>query len=182
MSKYENSNSIKHFLAGPSIELNYIHPPVKPGEKPITLSDSFISEIVPELKNPRFMTVSDIGDIHEQNSFLEQGYSFVLRDDFNKDGFADLAFVGKYENDNNPKEDTFLVIVTFRGKKVVRDFFRPLKTNRVFLLKIINFKLVCNAIGMIYIPASDFCGTLYWSGSKYDYEPCQSVFGNGVTS
>jgi hypothetical protein len=159
-----------------SIELQYINPPVKPGTKPITSSSELLSKIVPELKKPRFMTVTDIGDIDKQNSFLEERYSFVLRDDFNKDGFADVAFVGKYENDNNPDENTFFTIFSFRGKKLVRDYFTTLKARRVFLLKDLNFRHGFNGIILIYAPASDFCGTLYWSGSKYDYEPCQSVF------
>ena len=159
-----------------SIELRHINPPVKPGTTPNTLSGELLSKIVPELKRPRPMTVTDIGDIDKQNSFKELRYSFVLSDDFNKDGFADVAFVGKYENDNTPDENTFFIIVSFRGKKLVRDYFTTLKARRVFLLKDLNFRHGFNGIILIYTPASDFCGTLYWSGSKYDYEPCQSVF------
>ncbi len=158
------------------IELDFIPDRVKPGDKPITLSEGFLRRLLPELKNPRLMKFEDLGDPYEQEGFIEEGCTFVIRGDFNRDGVADLAFVGKYENAEYPGKNIFITIISIKEKRVIRDFLFPISKERVSLINVIEYKPKIDAIGMFYTLASDDCGYLYWTGKKWQYDACQSVF------
>lgn len=158
------------------IKFDFIPSGVKPGEKPITLAPDLLHELLPELKNPRLMRFEDLGDPHEQEGFIEEGFTFVLRGDFNRDGVADLAFVGKYDNPEHPKENTFIVVVSFKEKMVIRDFFSKIPRDRASLLLEPRYKPKIDAIFISYTYASDDCEFLYWNRIKYEFDPCKAVF------
>ncbi|MCE5194611.1 MAG: hypothetical protein LLF28_04025 [Nitrospiraceae bacterium] len=154
------------------IEMDSIPSIVIPGDKPITLTKEFLTKLLPELKNPRLMSLEDFADPEDKEAFLESGCTFVLRGDFNNDGIADLAFVGKYDNLSNPKYSSFFVIVSIKQKKVVREYFTPLMTSQVALLNVLKYKRKIDAIELIYHFESEECGYLFWSNKKYVYQSC----------
>ncbi|MCL4498783.1 MAG: FG-GAP repeat protein [Chloroflexi bacterium] len=121
------------------VQMNSIPAGVKPGNKPFTLNESFLKKILPELKNPRRMALKDLGTLEEEENFLEGGYTFVLRGDFDGDGFADVAFVGKYDNQTNRENNCFIAVVTIKGKKIIRNFFSKINRDRISLLRVINY-------------------------------------------
>jgi hypothetical protein len=159
-----------------TIELDFISSQVKPGDKPITLNKSLLDKLLPEVKNPRLMTFADLADAEEQSGFLEGGYTFVLRGDFNKDGIADIAFVGKYKNSESYEENSFVAIISIKGKKVVRDYFLKLNNPKICLISIPDYKPGTDAIGMVFNIFSEECGYLFWNIKQYEFKPCQSVF------
>jgi len=149
---------------------------VKPGDKPITLNKGLLKKLLPELINPRLMTFKDLGTPAEQEGFLEGGYTFVLRGDFDRDGFADIVFVGKYDNPENPERNSFIAVVTIKGEKIIRKYFSKIHRDRISLLRAVNYKTKIEAIGMSYNIASDDCGFLYWTGKDWQFDACQTVF------
>lgn len=144
--------------------------------KQIMIDESILNRLFPEIKNPRLMTFKDLEDPDEQEDFVNFGYAFILRGDFNKDGIDDLAFIGKYDNPENVKENVFIAIITIKGEKVTREFFSKLRYNRASLKKILNYKPNIDAIGIAYTISSNYCEYLYWTGKKYKFEPCKGVF------
>lgn len=158
------------------IELSYIPKGIKPGDKPITLNPPLLSRLLPELRNPRLMSIKDLNDSDEQEGFFEGGYSFVLRGDFNKDGFADIAFVGKYDNQSDSEKNSFIAIVSIRGRKVIREYFSRLETKKAYLIRVIDFKPQADAIGIVYNLYSEECGYLYWGKGQYNFKPCRASF------
>lgn len=159
-----------------AIEMKSIPAGIKPGDKPITLNTSLLGRLLPELRNPRLMSFKDIVDSYEQNAFIEGGYSFVLRGDFDRDGFADIAFVGKHENPNDNGENCFIAIFSIKGKKVVREYLAKLSSPRVFLLRIPAYKPGIDAMQLVYKFGTEECGYLYWIEKKYQYDLCKSVY------
>ncbi len=158
------------------IEENHIPSVTKPGDKPITLNEQLLSKLVPELKNPRLMHYDDLSDPRDRESFIEGGYTFVLTGDFIRNGFADIAFVGKYDNPESSTENCFFAVVSIQGKKIIREYFSKLKTKEVSLIRVSNYKSKTDAIGLVYKFETEECGYFFWLKMKLYYEPCKSVF------
>jgi len=154
-----------------SIEMETLPSNIKPGAKPITLSGDILKELFPELKNPRLMKLGDLdSSFNEQEDFIEGGFTFVLRGDFNRDGIADIAFVGKYDNSEKQDENSFIAILSVKGKKVLRIFFSKIYKKKISLVRVINYRPNIDAIGMTYIIPSEDCGYLFWSGKNWYYD------------
>lgn len=159
------------------IDLDFLPSDVRPGDKPISLAPNRLAAILPELKNPRLMSLQDLDNTkQEKETFIEDGYTFVLRGDFNKDGYADIVFVGKYDNPENPIANSFVAIITFKKKKVIRDFFLKIGTEKILLLRKLNYKPKSDAIFMVFNLDSEDCGYLYSTGKSYKFEICKAVF------
>lgn len=156
-----------------SIIVDYIVRDTIPGEKPIGLSDDFLQKLISELKNPRLMSYEDLDEINKV-SFISRGLTFVLGGDFNRDGIADVAFVGKY--DSGSSEDTFLAIVSIKGKKVTRKFIKKQNSRQLLLDKVPKYKENVDAIYVTYNDPSEECFFLFWQDNKYVGEGCQAVF------
>jgi hypothetical protein len=139
----------------------------KPGEKPISLYKKTLSSLLPELKNPSLLTYEDLGDELEKSCFIEGGFTFVLRGDFNKDGYADLAFIVKDQGEKAYDKKIFLVIVSIKGQTVTRELFEPLSYVRASLLLVPNYKKGTDGIIISYTINSGENEILYWNGSKY---------------
>ncbi len=162
-----------------SVYLDYIPYRVKPGDMPIDFNKSLLNKLVPELKNPRLMTLKDLDEaFDEPHVFLSRGYSFVLRDDFNSDGIADIVFVGKYDNLEKPDKNCFIAVVSIKDKSVIREYFSRIYSNRISLLRVIAYKPKMDAIGMTFNLVSDDCAYLFWTGKKWQVETCRSDFSN----
>jgi hypothetical protein len=159
-----------------AIELDFIPSGIKPGDKPITLNEDLLKKLLPELRSPRLMAFEDLGSADERAGFLEGGYSFVLRGDFDRNGFPDIVLVGKYDNPQESEKNSFIAVLGIRGKKVIREFVSKIKRDHISLIRVINYKPNIDAIGLSYNLASDDCGYLYWTGKKWQYDECRSVF------
>lgn len=154
-----------------SIELSNIFPGTRPGDKPITLSEKLLGILFPGLKNPRRMSIDDLIDIDQKEDFYEEGYTFVLRGDFNRDGIADIAFVGKYDG-NNKNADAFMSILSIKGKRVIVEHWRKLPYHRAAILVDPNYKKNIDGINIMYTFGSEECETLYWDGKQWKYDSC----------
>ncbi len=143
---------------------------VRPGEKPFTLTKKFLTNIVPELKNPRLILIRDLKPT-DRDRFTEEGHAFVLRGDFNNDGVADLAFIGKYGNQNDTN-NSFFVIVSIREGKVTREYFTRLSVDKVSLVK--EYYKDKAAIKLIYSYDTEESDFVYWNGLEYIFEESHS--------
>lgn len=152
-----------------SIYLSHIRSEVKPGDMPLTLSKDLLSKLLPELSNPRLMKLEDLGDDIDA---INYGHTIVLRDDFNRDGIADIAFVGKYDNPTAPDKNSFIAIITISGGTVTREFFSKIYRDHISLQRIINYKPKIDAIGMTFNFNSEDCEYLYWSGKQWQSKMC----------
>jgi hypothetical protein len=157
-----------------TFELSYLPEKVIAGVKPITLTSDMVKRIVPELREARLMTYEDLRYPEDQRAFVEEGYTFVLAGDFNKDGYADLAFVGKYDHNEQNDPGVFLAILSFRGKTVVRDYLSTFARDRAFLSFISGFMDNRGGISIGFAMQSDDCGFFYWTGKRYAFESCLS--------
>lgn len=161
------------------VELGFLPSGVKPGNMPIDLNKSLLTKLLPELKNPRLMTLKDLDEkLDEPRLFMDNGYTFVLRDDFNRDGIADIAFVGKYDNPDQPYKNSFIATVSIKGKQVIREYFSKVFRDRISLLRAIEYKPKIDAIGMSFNLVSDDCAYLFWTGKKWQVDACRSDFSN----
>jgi hypothetical protein len=144
----------------------------RPGAKSFEISE-ILSDLFPELKNPRRMQLRDLGKIEEQEEFLEGGYTFVLRGDFNGDNKGDIAFVGKHKVEN--REDVFFAILSINKNTVSRAFFQDRLCEKGASLMIdLGLKPGVKTIVVHCTIASDYCGYVCWDGQKYVAENCHS--------
>jgi hypothetical protein len=148
---------------------------IGPGDRPIPLNEEYFKKIFPELKNPRLMKYSDL-DISDQRDFEIEGYVFVLRGDFNQDGLADIAIVGKYDNSENSKENSFFSILTFKNKQIIREYFSLIRNNQAFLCKNLIRSSDQSIMTIIYRSGTDYCETIHWVRAEYKSIPCKSVW------
>jgi len=160
-----------------TFELSYVPSVGKPGDMPIDLNKDFLNKLLPELRNPRLMVLKDLDEkSHEPDLFLSRGYTFVLRGDFKNVGTAEIVFVGKYDNPEQPDRTSFIAIISLEGKKVTREYFLPIYRDRISLQRVMNYKPKIDAIGMSFNILSDDCGYLYWFANNWQFELCQAVF------
>ena len=148
---------------------------IEPGDRPIPLNKIYLKKLFPELKNPRLMQYEDL-DPTDKNDFITEGYVIVLKGDFNHDGFADLAFVGKYDNPLNPNQNSFFTILTFKDKKVTREYFSLIPHNQAFLDKNMRYASDNFRMTIIYKSGSDYCETIHWESKGYKSIPCKSFW------
>jgi len=164
----ENNTIILEISVFPSMK--------KPGDMPINLNKDLLNKLLPELRNPRLMSLKDLDEKNDEpNLFLSRGYTFVLRGDFKSPGKAEIVFVGKYDNPEQPDNSSFIAIISVEGKRVTREYFTKIYRDRISLVRVINYKPKTDAIGMSFNIPSDDCGYLYWSANKWQFDLCQSV-------
>jgi hypothetical protein len=152
------------------VELDYLDFIPKPGQTPISFSTCLLSQLLPELKNPRFMYFNDIGEDWWKQKFLDGGFTFVLANDFNKDGIADVVFVGEYESGENSEINSFLTIVSLRYKTATRELLitAPIPTKAIWLRLAPRYTPGIDAIFLLLdgVDENDEM-VIYWDGKKY---------------
>jgi len=142
----------------------------KPGSKTFLISE-VLPELFPDLRNPRRMGLSDLGESEEQEEFLEGGYAFVLRGDFNRDGKADIAFVGKHQVGD--REDVFFAILSINGHSVTREFYRDQFCDKQASLMLDSGLMPgTNSIVVHCTISGDYCAYVAWNGQEYTVETC----------
>lgn len=159
-----------------TIQIDEIPRGIKHGAMPITLNKTLLSKLLPELSNPRLMTLKDLAEKQDEpNTFMNGGYTFVLKDDFKRDGIVYIAFVGKYDTREDPDRNSFIAIVRVKGTQVRREFFTKIYRDRISLMRVIQYRPKIDAIGMLFNLASDDCGYLFWTGREWQFDLCTPV-------
>lgn len=156
-----------------NIKLPYLPEKVKIGigSKPITLRKELLSKILPELKEPTRLSYDDLTDENQKELFIEEGRTFVLAGDFNKDGYADLAFLVKEgEKSLFARKKIYLVIVSFRKMSVIREYVCEINNPQAFLSIDPNYKKGYDGIHVGYKFETDWYDVIYWNGKKYTSE------------
>lgn len=156
-----------------TVIVDYIGEDVRPGDNPLPMTDEFFGKLFPEINNPQNMEYEDLNFINK-SALIHGGLTFILRDDFNNDGIADVAFIGKYVEDSTKK--TFLAILSIERKKVTRKYFEKFNSDQALLLRVPNYKEGMDAIFVTFNYASEDCFYLFWQKDKYVSEACQAVF------
>lgn len=149
-----------------AVSLLFISVLVLPAEYPagskLRIDNALLAKLLPEVKNPRLMTVDDLGD--DKEFFEVDGFSFILEGDFDKDGKKDYAVAGKDEDTSY----AFILVLTMRqGKPVVR-YFRSLRP----LVRVsLDIRRDCHkgydAIDLAFTLRSDHGIYLVWDGKRY---------------
>jgi hypothetical protein len=81
-------------------------------DEAVTIDNCFLKRHLTQLKNPRLLTIDDIKRGYEK--YEMEGWSFVVKGDFNKDGHDDYAIAGKYDGPFN-EESLFIAILTIKN-------------------------------------------------------------------
>lgn len=144
-----------------AVKLDMLPSVVKPGDKPFSLGKKLLSKLLPEIGNPRLMSLSDLSS-SDIPIFLEEGNVFVLCGDFNNDGIADVAFVGKGDNIGG---NSFFVIVSIKDSKIVREFFDVIDAEKIALSQ--KYYKSRKSIMLIFTYGSEDSSFVYWGGKRY---------------
>ena len=139
----------------------------------ITIDNSFLKKHLTQVKNPRLLTIDDIKRQYEK--YEMEGWSFVVKGDFNKDGHDDYAIAGKYDGPYNEKS-LFVSILTIKNGTITVEFMEkiPFPHDRVFLSSgpgtdyiIENVDKKYNVIEVAMALATDWGWLIAWDGKKY---------------
>jgi hypothetical protein len=143
------------------------------GGKEINISNNFLEQHITQLKHPRLLTIDDITRDYEEREM--EGYSFLLKGDFNKDGRDDYAIAGKYDGPSN-EELLFVCILTTKNDIITVEYIHQIlfPHDRVFLssesgakytVKNVNKKYDIIKVAMAL--GTDWVWIIAWDGKKY---------------
>ncbi len=135
------------------------------------VSNDLLHEIVPELTNPRIMTLADLKP-EEQVAFKHYHFSFWLTGDFNLDNYKDVAIAGRFDNPGDPNDQTFVAILSKRNGWTRDYFIRP--GSRVVTLTLRSHpdpqknQLGYRSVVALFtaFPSDDYA-VIYWNGKSY---------------
>jgi hypothetical protein len=108
----------------------------------------------------------------ERKGFADLGYSFVVKGDFNKDGYIDYAVAGKY--DTSIKSQLIVAIVTLKNNDITTEFLQKIPHDRVFLSVEPGNRLRCEGTDETFDVVlvamklwTDYVWFIAWDGEKY---------------
>jgi hypothetical protein len=139
----------------------------------ITIDNSFLKKHLTELKNPRLLTIDDIKNDYEKVEM--EGCSFVVKEDFNKDGYDDYAIAGKYDGPFNEKS-LFITILTVKNDIITVEYMDKFSFahDRVFLCSepgsnyiIENVDKKYDVIAAVMAFGTEWVWLIVWDGKKY---------------
>lgn len=136
------------------------------------IDDEFVKKHFKTLKNPRILVAEDIMDEDERKEFGELGYSFVVKGDLNKDGYADYAVVGKCDTSIN--SPLFVAIVSLKDNAITTKFLKKISHDRAFLRVEPGSRLRCEGTDEMFDVVlvamklwTDYGWVIAWDGKKY---------------
>jgi hypothetical protein len=141
----------------------------------VVINDEYLKKTLAQLGNPRILTSEDIMDDQERKEYMNMGYSFVVKGDFNKDGTVDYAIAGKYDGPY-PNQSIFITIISIKDDKANVEFLHrfAFPHDAVFLRVESGDEINARNIGKrfdILIVAmtlwSDYSFVIVWDGTKY---------------
>lgn len=121
------------------------------------------------------MTVGDVKDEDEREAFVELGYSFVVKGDFNKDGYVDYAIVGKYD-DPYADRSLFVAVVSLKEGNPILEFLHKIRIphDRAFLKIEAGSRFHCEGVDksfdVVFVAMSlwtEDAWVIAWDGKKY---------------
>ncbi|NWG01542.1 MAG: hypothetical protein HXY44_01640 [Syntrophaceae bacterium] len=141
------------------------------------IDNNFLKRYVTQLKSPRLMTVGDVKLEYERAWFMdpESGCSFVVKGDFNKDGYIDYAVIGKYDGPY-PDKSIFIAIFSTKSGKVTTEFLykHGVAHDRGFLClergDVVNIRNVDKRFDVIIVSfayGTDYVSAIAWDGRRY---------------
>lgn len=141
------------------------------------IDNNFLRKHITQIKNPKLMTIEDFTLEYERNWLLEpdSSCSFVVKGDFNKDGYSDYAVVGKYDGPYRDKS-IFIAILTAKENKIFTEFlykhnvahdraFLCAKPGRQVEIKNIDKRFDVIIAGFSY--GTDYLFAIVWNGKEY---------------
>ncbi len=136
------------------------------------VSNTLLRQILPELTNPRIMSLSDLTP-DEQIAFKHYKFSFWLTGDFDLDNYPDIAIAGRFDNPIDPEDQAFVVILSKRKNNWTKEYFlRP--KSRVVTLELKrhpdpqkNRRGYRSIVALFTGLPSDDYAVIYWNGHRY---------------
>jgi hypothetical protein len=145
------------------------------------LNNDVLQKLIPELKEPKLFSKDDLEDKDDQDYFSDQGFSFFINGDFDNDGYTDIVFVIKGWDRVTSKQMIGFMIVSIKGRVLVREYFiASIHFKKAFLKKMTNYKQGKDAIYVAFALEGDWGNFLYWNGKKkkYDVESADKCCGS----
>lgn len=147
------------------------------GRVSFEVDNNFLRKYISQLKNPRLMTIEDV-KLEYEKAWIEDpesGCSFVVKGDFNKDGYIDYGVIGKYDGPY-PDKSIFIAIFSTKGGKVTTEFLykHGVAHDRGFLClewgDVVNIRNVDKKFDVIiasFAYGTDYVFAIAWDGMKY---------------
>jgi hypothetical protein len=141
----------------------------------IVINNELLRNTITQLANPRILRTEDIKDEEERTEYVDMGYAFVVKGDFNKDRCTDYAVVGKYDGPY-PNESIFISILSIKGGRVSVEFLHRFKfPHDVAFLRIesddeTGMKNVIKQFDVLVVAMrlwTDYAFVIAWDGTKY---------------
>jgi len=128
------------------------------------LDNSLLQKLLPKLRKPRLMTMDDFGEL-DKRFFRQDGFSFVVEGDFDRDGTKDTAIAGKDEELN-----TFILLLAVgRGKPILK-YFEYFPGNSQLSLQVVpKCHRGFDGIALVFTLRSDHGFYLVWDSKKYSH-------------
>ncbi len=127
--------------------------------KGVTIDDAYLQKTFPQLSGARLSRPEDIRDIFRE-PFRKERYSFVLKGDFNRDGYTDYFISGQFEKDG--KRKPFFALISLHGGKAVVDILNTEVSDTIMLKELEPGKI----IAAYALNSNDFY-LIYWDGKEY---------------
>ena len=136
------------------------------------IDNSFLRKYLPEIKNPRMMTRNDLRNTDNIEDLRIGRWSFIIHGDFNKDGYPDVAVVGKCDYEY-PGKFIFIAIFTNIEGIISNQFLDWAPEDRA-LLQLEKGTMIVEGIDEKYDVimlavnlGSEYEYVIVWDGNKY---------------
>ncbi len=147
------------------------------------INNGWLGRHLPQLKKPRLMTEGDIRNKDERDTYQKEGWSFVLKGDFDKDGFPDYCVSGKYDGPY-PGKSIFVAIFTKKNDAIVPRLLykHSIPANVAFLMRekgsSVDMELPPVAgnydiISVAFALYTEYGFVIIWNGKEYVIIPSE---------
>ncbi len=124
-----------------------------------SIDDAYIFKTFPQLKGARLSRPEDLRDIFRE-PFRKERYSFLLKGDFNRDGYPDYFISGQFEQ--NGKTKPFFALISLHGSKTIIEVLNTEVSDTIMLKEVMTGKI----IAAYALNSNDFY-LIYWDGKEY---------------
>jgi hypothetical protein len=137
------------------------------------IDNSFLRKYLPEIKNPRIMTRKDLRKTDNFERLRIDRWSFIIHGDFNKDGYPDVAVVGRCDYEY-PGKSIFIAIFTNIEGTISNEFLSLGPGEDRAFLRLEKGTMIVegidekyNVIFAVLEFGSDYGFVIVWDGNKY---------------
>lgn len=129
-----------------------------PASPSVKIDSDFLSKTFPQLKGARISQVADLKEIFRE-PFRANRYTFVLKGDFNRDGYTDYFISGQFEESGKMKP--FFTLLAIKGSRVDIEILNTEVSDTLMLKREKE-----NIIAAYALNSNDFY-IIYWDGKTY---------------